>query len=660
MRAPRALVVGAMVAVAAALGLPLAVAAHALPQSAIPVEGSEVQTAPKVVEITFGEPPDPGLSSITVVNGSGVNVDSGPTTVIPGHPLELEVPLKPIGGGVYTVTWKTVSEIDGHLATGAYAFGVGESAANANAHAKKSVVSPPPSILAVVARWLFFIGVMGIAGIASTCLIALRDVPSFARRMLAGAWLASAAGVAGIVEAQREAAGVSLSALLSTSLGTAVVERIVAVVATGLAILVAWLLPVARRRIGVGVAGVGAAASMWVDVASSHAGAEAPVAANLLIQWAHIAAGGVWIGGLLVLLLGVRGQPSDVKGSAVRRFSTTAGIAIVVVAVTGTFRAVIEIGSIGQLFGSSFGVLVLVKVALFLVLAVLGAVNRYRNVPRASTVLRGLRRVGSTEVVIGVAVVLVAAALVNVAPPVASTTSTTAATTTQLVATGSDFATTVKVRLTVSPGSAGFNNFDLRVTDYDSGALVRASSVELEFTQPLRPQLGESTLTLKRQSNGTFAARGGNLAIGGVWEVAAIIENATNSTEVHLQLTTISPAPIVTATRFSGLPTLYSIQLQNGWLAQVYLDPGKPGADEFHVTFFTNSNESSEIQIASATFGMTVPGGTPTILVSRRLDPIGHFVSDATVPDAPTRFDIIATTQTGVAIATYVTITPGS
>ena len=82
-----------------------------------------MQTAPKVVEITFGETPDPTLSTITVVNSSGASVDAGPTVVVPGHPLELEVPLKAIGNGVYTVTWKTVSEIDGHLATGAYAFG---------------------------------------------------------------------------------------------------------------------------------------------------------------------------------------------------------------------------------------------------------------------------------------------------------------------------------------------------------------------------------------------------------------------------------------------------------------------------------------------------------------------------------------------------------
>jgi hypothetical protein len=216
------------------------------------------------------------------------------------------------------------------------------------------------------------------------------------------------------------------------------------------------------------------------------------------------------------------------------------------------------------------------------------------------------------------------------------------------------------VRLAVSPGTAGFNNFDLRVTDYDTGATVRASSVQLEFTQPLRPQLGESTLSLRRQSDGSFSARGGNVSIAGIWEIAVIIERGANSTEVHLQLTTASPAPLVTATRFSGLPTLYSIQLQHGWLAQVYLDPDKPGADEFHVTFFTNANETSEIQIASATIGMTTPGGTPTILVSRRLDPIGHFVADATVPAAPTRFDILATTQSGQAIDTYVVITPGA
>ncbi len=660
MPATRSLLVAAVVAIGAAVMVPLSASAHALPQSAVPAEGSEVEVAPRVVEITFGEAPDPRLSTITVVDSSGASVTAGPTAVVPGHPTELQVPLRSIGNGVYTVTWKTVSEVDGHLATGAYAFGVGVSAASASAHASASVASPPPSVLAVVARWLFYIGVMGMIGVVSTCLIALRDIPGFALRTLGVTWVLAALGIAGIIEAEREAAAVSVGSLLSTSIGAVALARVIAWVATGVAVAAAMFGPAAFVRLGVALAGIGAAAAAWIDVAASHAGAQAPVAANLIIQWLHIVAASVWIGGLLILLLAVRGQASQAKAGAVRRFSTTAGFAIVVVALTGTFRAVIEIGSIGQLFGSAFGVLVLVKVGLLIILACLGAINRFRNVPRAPAILRGLRRVGSTEVVIGTAAVVIAAALVNVAPPLASAAAAATVQARQLVVTGSDFATTVKARLTISPGTPGFNEYSLRVTDFDTGATVRATSVQLEFAQPLRPQLGVSTLTLTRQRDGSFAARGSNMSIAGIWEVAVIVDNADRSTEVHLQVTTVTPPPLVTATRFRGLPTLYSVRLQNGWIAQVYLDPDKAGSDEFHVTFFTNSNESSEIQIASATFGMTIPGSTPTILVSRRLDPIGHFVSDATVPAAATRFDILATTATGQPIASYLVITPGS
>lgn len=656
----RSFVVAATLVWAAVVGLPATVAAHALPQSAVPAAGAEVQTAPNVVMIAFGEVADPRLSSITVSSSTGANVDAGPTVAVPGRPLELEVPLKPIANGVYTVTWRTVSETDGHLATGAYAFGVGVPAAGASTRAGRSVVSPPPSVLAIAGRWLLFIGLMGMVGFTSTCLIALREVPRFTSAVLVAMWLGAALGVATVVEAEREAAGVGLGALFSTSLGTTAVERLAALGLTGIGVLVALAARPTWLRAGVATTGIGAAASLWVDVAASHAGAQAPVAADLVTQWAHIVAAGIWIGGLLTLLLAVRGEPSESRGQMVRRFSTTAGVAIVVVALTGTFRAVIEVGSIHQLFGTAFGVLILIKVGLFIALACLGALNRFGNVPRASTRLRGLRVIGSTEVVIGAAVVLVAATLVNVAPPVASGASAEVTQAGRLVVAGSDFATTVKVRLTVSPGTTGFNDFNLRVTDYDTGATVRASSVRLQFTQPLRPQLGESTLTLVRQSDGSFAARGGNLSISGIWEVAVVIENAQRSTEVHLQLTTLAPPPLVTATHFNGLPTLYSIHLQNGWRAQVYIDPNKAGADQFHVTFFTNANETSELQISSTTLGMTTPRGTPTILVSRRLDAIGHFVADATVPAEATRFDILATTPSGQAIATYIVITPGA
>ena len=153
-------------------------------------------------------------------------------------------------------------------------------------------------------------------------------------------------GVAGVVEAEREAAGVGWAAVFSTSLGDD--RRRANRRARGHRVRGAdpcrSRRDLATHRCRRSPA-IGAAASMWVDVAASHAGAQAPGRGEPHRPvGAHRCRCGVdrWPAGADP---GVRGQPSDMKGRAVLRFSTTAGFAIVVVAVTGTFRAVIEIGS---------------------------------------------------------------------------------------------------------------------------------------------------------------------------------------------------------------------------------------------------------------------------------------------------------------------------
>ncbi len=330
------------------------------------------------------------------------------------------------------------------------------------------------------------------------------------------------------------------------------------------------------------------------------------------------------------------------------------------VAATGVFRAVIEVQTWAALVTTAFGVFVLLKSGLLVILAGLGALNRYGNLPRLPGTLRRLRRVVTTEVLVALGALTVAAAMVNVAPPAEYAAAAAGATQpAYLVVTGSDYATTVRVRLTVTPGAAGFNTFDARVTGYDSGAEVAASRVVLQFTQPLRPALGTSTLILKRQPDGSFQARGGNLSLSGIWEVAAIIESGEQSTEVHLQLSTITKPPVVLVSKFGGgLPTVYTIQISASTQAQVYLDPNKPGRDEFHVTLVGSNGR--ELSIAQVTIGMTTASQPPTILPSRRLDDLGHFVADATVPAGRTRFDILATARSGQSIVTYITITPGS
>ena len=118
--------VAAALGLAATLALPATVLGHALPQSSVPSPGAQLTTSPGQVTITFGERPDPKLSTIKVLDTSGAAVTSGPSAAVTGNHLQLSVPLKAnLPDGVYTVAWRTVSAVDGHLATGSFAFGVG-------------------------------------------------------------------------------------------------------------------------------------------------------------------------------------------------------------------------------------------------------------------------------------------------------------------------------------------------------------------------------------------------------------------------------------------------------------------------------------------------------------------------------------------------------
>lgn len=102
--------------------------------------------------------------------------------------------------------------------------------------------------------------------------------------------------------------------------------------------------------------------------------------------------------------------------------------------------------------------------------------------------------------------------------------------------TGSDFATSARATLRVTPGTVGPNRFDLRITDYDSGEPLEARRVSLRFTLPARPEIASTTLALSQQEPGAWSATGTPLSVGGRWDVAVMIEQAANALEVPLQV----------------------------------------------------------------------------------------------------------------------------
>ena len=218
----------------------------------------------------------------------------------------------------------------------------------------------------------------------------------------------AAGGLVAMTVAARADAGVGLGDLLGSTTGWLLWQAAM-LAAAGAA--VGWLL--ARPAADPGRRRPGCWCTRWPG--TRPAVVAAPL--NLLAQWTHLLAVGVWIGGLAWLFAGLGGHATArPTREVVLRFSKLAGISLAVVVVTGVVRTADELGGWGRLVDSRFGRALDLKLLLFAGLVGLGALNRYRLVPlfqagarrRAATRLR--RSVGAE---LGLAAAVPAAALLS-------------------------------------------------------------------------------------------------------------------------------------------------------------------------------------------------------------------------------------------------------
>ncbi len=623
--------------------------AHALLRQSDPEDGAELQRAPEAVTATFTEEPEAQFAVIQLLDSVGRPVPgTGPVAAVPGQPSTLRLGLGPLTTGVYTVTWRVVSRVDGHVTGGTFAFGVGVSPLDVP---RLEQSGPAPSPLAVPGKLAFYVGALGLLGSAWVWTLVTQKPPEGAFRLLWFAWLTAALGLLGLAYAQRGDAGVEWAKLFGTAIGRALWWRAVPLITAGVGIALAGVLRARGQRIALMTVGISVAALMLTHVVAGHAGASAGSWrwAKIAFQWAHFVGVGFWIGGLAALLVAVRGAPDEQKAVTARRFSTGAGIALGIVAATGVVRAVDEVGAWGQLLTTSFGQLVLLKSGFLLVLATLGTVNRYWSIPAARRTLRGLRRIGGTELAVA-AIVLGLTGFLTGLPP-ASYVQEATGQVSQLAASGNDFATSVRATLEITPGYPGPNRFVASLRDYDSGKPVAADRVTLRFALASRPDIARSSLPLSDGTDGIYRGQGSNLSINGRWTVVLVVERGASSTEVPLAVTTRGRPQQVRTLRAPGQPTLYVVDFPDKRSLQLYLDPERPGATQVHVTFF--DAEGKELPIARDITLRVSPGDRSAsadqpaaALPVRRFGP-GHFIADAVVEAGSVHLEVEAVDPRG-------------
>jgi len=533
--------------------------AHAVVRGSDPPAGASLERPPRRVLLTFTEAPDPTLSSIQVLDASGRAVGAGRTAAVPGRPLQLQASVGKLGDGTYAVSWRTVSRVDGHVTRGAFAFSVGVGVAAPAANPAAATATSAPSALGLAGRWALYWGLALLLGAATTGLLVLGGrLPAAAPPLLGAGLVLAVGGLAAEALAERSAVGVPMGALVAAGPGRALVREAAALLLAIAAVRVLLARP--HSRAALAAVGLAATAAMGAHAAGGHAAGQSGLrAADLLVQWAHLVAVGGWIGGLVWLLAGLRGRDRPEQVAAVVRFSRLAPLAVAVVAVTGLTRATEEVGSPQRLLATGFGRVLLVKAGLVAVLLALAAVNRYRVVPALAAgvgALATLRRTVRSELAVA-GPVLLAAALLSQLPPAAFVTTGAArqpAPPAAVVVSGNDYATSVRLTLTVTPGLAGLNTFTAHLVDYDTQAPVPAGRVALRFALPARPDLGASTLELARVGDGLWRGRGTMLSLRGSWSLTVLVQAPAGAVTIPLQVQTRTPPELLQAPQTSGPP----------------------------------------------------------------------------------------------------------
>jgi copper transport protein len=529
-------------AIGLAVGVAPAAFAHATLIETEPSNDAIVEESPDRVMLQFDEGVESALGAIRVYDGDGRQVDAGEIARPSRDRVEVSIGRR-LQRGTYTVTWSVISA-DSDPIDGAFIFHVQAPGPQPEGVAAQVLEDTPFVVSAVytggrfVDYALMLICVGGVASLVLVLVTAGGDVRQRVQRRLAVVALALAvvalagivfqAAAAGDLTLREAATWDAVSAVMETRFGRFSLAR--ALLALCLA-LVLWRMARTAGRTERVLGGVALALGLAIvvtPVASGHASVSG--ALSFVADYAHVTAAAAWTGGLAVLVLGLwlaRAGRWGLAERAVPRFSNMAVGAVAALLVAGTINGVIQVKVPGSwsipdawrgLWESTYGLLLLGKIALVVPLLALGAFNNRSSVPRLRAGIasalerRRFLRAAGAELAIMVAIVGVTAVLVN-APPARTEVEMHGSAAAEV-----DFDGRLMAHVTVEPAIAGRNDIHLEFEDPD-GEPAELDEVNLAATLasagigPLRFEAKPSG------EHGAFAARGAQLPIAGDWQL---------------------------------------------------------------------------------------------------------------------------------------------
>jgi copper transport protein len=534
-------IVAVGVAVTAALVLPAVASAHASLLRTTPSASVVVNTPPKELTLTYSEPVEPRFATISVTDPDANQETTARPSRSPTNPDTLVAPLRPLGQGWYLVYWRVISA-DGHPVRGAFTFAVGPNPGPAPQFVIPSISESAATPGLLIARWATFLLAMAAIGLFVLRMLIARIVqvrlPGVSLRPLSTAYgivvgLCLVAAPVYLVMSTAKFAqrsvfdlGDVVPLLTSSAFGRGYLdlELILALFAVAGAAAI-WLDAPERgeRTVASLLATAGAfgaaGAAMLVPGLTGHAAQTSPRWLSLLLDWSHLAAGAIWIGGLVgLLVLGATAAEQRIEALAVcvPRFSRVALCSVIVLVGTGIGSSFTHFPTLASLWDTSYGKSLVLKLGLLAGTIVLASANFTRTAPRfariaAGTIGHGTSPATLLRTLVGGEVILVAGAffgaslLTSLAPPPKALASLGSAS----ARVGPGPATRVvtkngyRLEFTLSPNRAAVpNTFAVKVTK--NGQPVRGADVTATFTM-LDMEMQQLAYSLPERAPGVFA-----------------------------------------------------------------------------------------------------------------------------------------------------------
>jgi copper transport protein len=466
---------------------PRPASAHAKLVRSEPASGALLDATPALISLYLSEGVNLDISQITLLDRSRREYPLNPLAHISGDAETVQAALATsLDPGTYTVVWRVLSAVDGHVTAGSFAFRVRGTGGTPEPDEPLTPVeggdeyegnTPPPDPLRWVARALIFGSLALLLGgpmlsllVVEPTLAGYKDgkgerlwaalgrrfgrVGAFAAAILFAALtldlllqVSSITG-GGISRAFQEG-DVALTVLNSTRYGLTWTLRAVAAFLLLAMMLFIWLW---SKRGGSGVWELAVASASLALVAQSlgshaaaltDAGEVGGLPLPIITDWLHLVTVGAWVGGLgymaVVLFPGMKTSGHSwqerraLLANAIPRFSRLAIISVALLAATGTINLLLHTTDLGAIIGSTYGQVLLIKIAAFAVLVALGAINLRRVTPMLQAKLspdtiekesappvRRLSRNVMVEIGVAAVALLLAGGLTLIPPPTGS------------------------------------------------------------------------------------------------------------------------------------------------------------------------------------------------------------------------------------------------